>query len=59
LAFTKQLSFNGVRNIEVQKLKRLKELNRKPKKMYAEITLDTKILKDVPEKRFSLAGKRH
>jgi uncharacterized protein (UPF0371 family) len=46
-----QLSFNGVRNIEVQILKRFKKLNLKLKKMYAEITLDTKILKDVPEKK--------
>jgi hypothetical protein len=43
-----------MRNIEVQKLKPSNELNRKPNKMYAEITLETKILKDVPEKRFSL-----
>jgi putative transposase len=41
--------------MEVQELKRLKELeeeNRKLKQMYAELALDNKILKDVLEKKF-------
>lgn len=41
--------------MEVQELKRLKELeeeNRKLKQMYAELALDNKILKDVLGKKF-------
>lgn len=41
--------------MEVQELKRLKELeeeNRKLKQMYADLALDNKILKDVLEKKF-------
>jgi putative transposase len=41
--------------MEVQELKRLKELeeeNRKLKQMYADLALDNKILKDVIEKKF-------
>ncbi len=41
--------------LEVQELKRLKELeeeNRRLKQMYADLALDHKILKDVIEKKF-------
>ena len=36
---------------EVQRLKHLEEENRRLKQMYAELSLDYKILKDVVEKK--------
>ena len=36
---------------EVQRLKQLEEENRRLKQMYAELSLDYKILKDVVEKK--------
>lgn len=44
--------YGGMQLQEVQKLKQLEEENRRLKQMYAELSLDYKILKDVIEKKF-------
>lgn len=43
--------YGGMQVQEVQRLKQLEEENRKLKQMYAELSLDYKILKDVIEKK--------
>ncbi len=44
--------YGGMQLQEVQRLKQLEEENRRLKQMYAELSLDYKILKDVIEKKF-------
>jgi putative transposase len=43
--------YAGMQLQEVQRLKQLEEENRRLKQMYAELSLDYKILKDVVEKK--------
>jgi putative transposase len=43
--------YSGMQLQEVQRLKGLEEENRRLKQMYAELSLDYKILKDVVEKK--------
>jgi putative transposase len=43
--------YGGMQVQELQKLKQLEEENRRLKQMYAELSLDHKILKDVIEKK--------
>lgn len=43
--------YGGMQLQEVQRLKHLEEENRRLKQMYAELSLDYKILKDVVEKK--------
>ncbi len=44
--------YGGMQMQEVQRLKQLEEENRRLKQMYAELSLDYKILKDVVKKSF-------
>jgi putative transposase len=44
--------YGGMQLQEMQRLKGLEEENRRLKQMYAELSLDYKILKDVIEKKF-------
>ncbi len=43
--------YGGMQLQEVQRLKQLEEENRRLKQMYAELSLDHKILKDIIEKK--------
>lgn len=43
--------YGGMQVQEIQRLKQLEEENRRLKQMYAELSLDYKILKDVIEKK--------
>ncbi len=43
--------YGGMETADVRRLKTLEEENRKLKQMYAELSLDHKILKDVIEKK--------
>jgi putative transposase len=45
--------FGGMEQSDLKKLKALEEENRRLKHMYAELSLDHKILKDIVEKKFS------
>jgi len=44
--------YTGMDSQELKRLKELKEENRKPKAMYADLALDNKMLKDVLAKKF-------
>jgi putative transposase len=48
--------YSGMEASQVQKLKELEEENRRLKHIYAELTLDHKILKDIVEKSFRARG---
>lgn len=43
--------FGGMESADIKRLKDLEEENRRLKQMYAELSLDHKILKDVVEKK--------
>lgn len=43
--------YGGMQVQEIQRLKQLEEENRRLKQMYAELSLDHKILKDIIEKK--------
>ena len=48
--------YGGMVASDVKRLKGLEEENRRLKRMYAELSLDHKILKDIIEKSFSTCG---
>jgi len=47
-----KVKYGGMELSDLKKLKQLEEENRRLKHMYAELSLDHKILKDVIEKKF-------
>ncbi len=49
--YTWRKKFNGIHESELRRLKQLEEENRRLKHMYAELSLDHKILKDIVEKK--------
>jgi len=48
--------YGGMEASDVKRLKELEEENRKLKQMHAELSLETRILKDVIEKSFKAVG---